>query len=46
MYVGEEVAQPLAHIDLCQIAAPHKGIDDGGVFRSIVVATEKIVLAS
>lgn len=46
VYVGEEVAQPLADIDLCQFAAPHKGIDDGGVFRSIVVATEKIILAS
>ena len=29
--MGEEVAQPLADIDLCQFAAPHKGIDDGGV---------------
>ena len=46
VYVGEEVVQPLADIDLCQFAAPHKGIDDGGVFRSIVVATEKMVLAS
>lgn len=46
MDVGEEVAQPLADIDLCQFTAPHKGIDDGGVFRSIVVATEKMVLAS
>ena len=46
MDVGEEVVQPLPDIDLCQFAAPHKGIDDGGVFRSIVVATEKMVLAS
>ena len=46
VYVCEEMVQPLADIDLCQFAVPHKGIDDGGVFRSIVVATEKIVLAS
>ena len=46
MDMGEEVVQPLADIDLCQFAVPHKGIDDGGVFRSIVVATEKTVLAS
>ena len=27
-----------------EYAAPHKGIDDGSIFCSIVVATEKIVL--
>ena len=27
MDVGEEVVQPLAHIDLCQFAASHEGVD-------------------
>ena len=46
MYVCEEMVQPLEHFDLCQFAAPHKGIDDGCVFGSIMVAAEEIVLAS
>ena len=46
MDVGEEVVQPLADIDLCQFAASHKGVDDGSVFCSIMVAAEEIVLAS
>ncbi len=46
MDVGEEVVQPLADIDLCQLAASHEGIDDGCVLGSIVVATEQVVLAS
>ena len=46
MDVGEEVVQPLAHIDLCQFAASHKGVYDGCVFGSIMVAAEEIVLAS
>jgi hypothetical protein len=44
--VGEEVIQPFADIDLRQFAASHKGIDDGSVLGSIVVATEQIVLTS
>ena len=46
MYVCKEVVQPLAHIDLCQFAASHEGVDDGSVFGSIMVAAEEIVLAS
>ena len=46
MDVGEEVVQPLADIDLCQFAASHKGVDDGGVFGSVMVSAEEIVLAS
>ena len=46
MDVGEEVVQPLAHIDLCQFAASHEGVDDGSVYGSIMVAAEEIVLAS
>ena len=37
MDVGEEVVQPLAHIDLCQFAASHKGVDDGSVLGGIMV---------
>ena len=44
--VGEEVVQPFADIDLCQLAAPHKSIDDGSVLGSIVVSAEEIVLSS
>ena len=44
MDVGEEVVQPLAHIDLRQFAASHKGIDDGCVLGGIVVSAEEIVL--
>ena len=40
MDVGEEVVQPLADIDLCQFAASHKGVDDGGVFGSVMVSAE------
>ena len=40
MYVREEMVQPLAHIDLCQFAASHEGVDDGSVFGSIMVAAE------
>ena len=46
VYVCEEMVQPLAHIDLCQFAASHEGVDDGSVFGSIMVAAEEIVLAS
>ena len=46
MYVCEEMVQPLAHFDLCQFAASHKGVYDGCVFGSIMVAAEEIVLAS
>ena len=46
MDVGEEVVQPLAHIDLRQFAASHKGIDDGSVFSSVMVSAEQVVLAS
>ena len=46
MDVGEEVVQPLAHIDLRQFAASHKGVDDGSVFGSVMVSAEEIVLAS
>ena len=42
--VGEEVVQPLAHIDLRQFAASHKGVDDGCVLGGIMVSTEEIVL--
>ena len=42
--VGEEVVQPLAHIDLSQFAASHKGVDDGSVLGGIKVSAEKIVL--
>ena len=42
--VGEEVVQPLAHIDLRQFAASHKGVDDGSVLGGIKVSAEKIVL--
>lgn len=44
--MGEEVVQPLADIDMRQFAASHKGVDDGSVFCSIMVAAEEIVLAS
>ena len=44
MDVGEEVVQPLAHIDLRQFAASHKGVDDGSVFGGIKVSAEEIVL--
>ena len=44
MDVGEEVVLPLAHIDLCQFAASHECIDDGGVFGSIMVAAEETEL--
>ena len=44
--VGEEVVQPLSHIDLCQFAASHEGVDDGSVLGGIVVSAEEIVLAS
>ena len=44
MDMCEEVVQPLADIDLCQLAASHKGIDDGCVLGSIVVSAEEIVL--
>ena len=37
MDVGEEVVQPLAHIDLSQFAASHKGVDDGSVLGGIMV---------
>ena len=46
MDMGEEVVQPLADIDMRQLAASHKGVDDGSVFCSIMVAAEEIVLAS
>ena len=46
MDVGEEVVQPLAHIDLCQFAASHEGVDDGSIFGGIMVSAEEIVLAS
>ena len=46
MEMGEEIVQPLADIDLCQFAAPHKGIDDGCVLGCIMVATEQVVLTS
>ena len=42
--VGEEVVQPLSHIDLCQFAASHEGVDDGSVLGGIKVSAEKIVL--
>ena len=45
MDVGEEVVQPLAHIDLSQFAASHKGVDDGSVLGGIMVSAEEIVLA-
>ena len=41
--VGEEVVQPLSHIELCQFAASHEGVDDGSVFGSIMVAAEERV---
>ena len=44
VYVCKEVVQPLAHIDLCQFAASHKGVDDGSVLGGIMVSAEKIVL--
>ena len=44
--VGEEVVQPLSHIDLCQFAASHEGVDDGSVLGGIMVSAEEIVLAS
>ena len=44
--VGEEVVQPLAHIDMRQFAASHKGVDDGNVFSSVMVSAEQVVLAS
>ena len=46
MDMGEEIVQPLAHIDLGQFAASHKGIDDGCVLGCIMVATEQVVLTS
>ena len=46
MDMGEEIVQPLADIDLGQFAASHKGIDDGCVLGSIMVATEQVVLTS
>ena len=46
VYVCEEMVQPLAHIDLCQFAASHEGVDDSSVFGSIMVAAKEIVLAS
>ena len=46
MDVGEEVVLPLAHIDLCQFAASHEGVDDGSIFGGIMVSAEEIVLAS
>ena len=45
MDVGEEVVQPLADIDLRQLAASHEGVDDGRVLGCIVVAAEEVVLA-
>ena len=44
--MGEEVVQPLADIDLCQLAASHEGVDDGSIFGGIMVSAEEIVLAS
>ena len=44
VYVREEVVQPLAHIDLCQFAVSHKGVDDGRVFSSIRVSAVVIIL--
>ena len=44
--MGEEVVQPFAHIDLCQFAASHEGVDDGSIFGGIMVSAEEIVLAS
>ena len=41
MDMGEEVVQPLADIDMRQLAASHKGVDDGSVFCSIMVALVK-----
>ena len=38
MDVGEDVVQPLAHIDLCQFAASHEGVDDGSIFGGIMVS--------
>ena len=46
VYVCEEVVLPLAHIDLCQFAASHEGVDDGSIFGGIMVSAEEIVLAS
>ena len=46
MDVGEEMVQPLADIDLGQLAATHEGVDDGRVLGCIVVAAEEVVLAS
>ena len=46
MDMCEEVVQPLADIDLCQFAASHKGVYDGGVLGGVMVSAEEIVLAS
>ena len=43
--MGEEVVTTCG-IDMRQFAASHKGVDDGSVFCSIMVAAEEIVLAS
>ena len=46
MDMGEEVVQPLAHINLRQFTASHKAVDDGSIFGGIMVSAEEIVLAS
>ena len=32
--MGEEVVQPFAYISLCQLAAAHKGVDDGSTLAA------------
>ena len=34
--MGEEVVQPFAYDDLCQLAAVHKGVDDGSILGSVM----------
>ena len=32
--MGEEVVQPFAYVSLCQLAAAHKGVDDGSTLAA------------
>ena len=42
--VVQEVVGPFPEVDLCQLAAAHHGVDDGGVLSCIMVAAEEVVL--
>ena len=36
MDLSEEVVQPFAYLDLYQLAAVHKGVDDGSILGSVM----------